>query len=611
MKTKLLTGLLTSFLTLLVILGAFPVCADSAEYTVGEVERLADGIVAYKLEEAGADDVQEWINGSLTDGAGVFSEWYIVGLSQSGKYDFSAYEKALLDYLGEKSYNSVSREKYALALCAVGSSDIFISETAASSIGAQGIMSLIYGLHLLNNGCSSTRTVDSVIDELLALQLDDGGWALWGEYGDIDVTAMTLQALAPYYHSDEKVGKAIDRALALLSERQEQNGGYQSFGSPNPESASQVLTALSALDIDCLEDERFIKNGNTVIDGIKFYSLDDGSYCHVMGGDSNATATVQAYYSYVSYIRMKKGLTPLLVFDNKSVSVTEPVTVSTVTASQVTTTSTTSTASTVSVIMTTSTVTANTTSAALSVTALQTASLTQTETVSGQAAVITDNTTVTSIVYSTSRNSSNDGYKVKVIFIIIGAGVVLSIILILTGKRNYKNFIAVAVAAAAGIAFVLFTEIHSADDYYNGEKLHKENAIGTVTMTIRCDTIAGKTDKDYIPENGIILDVTEFDLVEGETVYDILREASRTYKIHVENKGNSGSAHGMVYIAGINYIYENDFGDLSGWVYHVNGITPSRGCGDYKLSAGDSIEWLYTCELGHDLDEVYENENVF
>ena len=136
MKTKLLTGLLTSFLTLLVILGTFPVCADSAEYTVGEVERLADGIVAYKLEEAGADDVQEWINGSLTDGAGVLSEWYIVGLSQSGKYDFSAYEKALLDYLGEKSYNSVSREKYALALCAVGSSDIFISETAASSIGA-------------------------------------------------------------------------------------------------------------------------------------------------------------------------------------------------------------------------------------------------------------------------------------------------------------------------------------------------------------------------------------------------------------------------------------------------------------------------------------------
>ena len=57
----------------------------------------------------------------------------------------------------------------------------------------------------------------------------------------------------------------------------------------------------------------------------------------------------------------------------------------------------------------------------------------------------------------------------------------------------------------------------------------------------------------------------------------------------------------LPYIAGINYIYEMDFGDLSGWVYHVNGITPSRGCGEYVLEPGDRIEWLYTCELGNDL----------
>ena len=57
----------------------------------------------------------------------------------------------------------------------------------------------------------------------------------------------------------------------------------------------------------------------------------------------------------------------------------------------------------------------------------------------------------------------------------------------------------------------------------------------------------------------------------------------------------------MVYISGINYLYEFDFGDLSGWVYHVNGVSPSVGCGEYKLSDGDRIEWLYTCNLGNDL----------
>ena len=182
----------------------------------------------------------------------------------------------------------------------------------------------------------------------------------------------------------------------------------------------------------------------------------------------------------------------------------------------------------------------------------------------------------------------------------------MCLVIFAMGKRNYKNFIAVGAGAALMIVFVLVTNFQSTKDYYNGEKIHKEDAIGTVTLSIRCDTIAGKSDSDYIPDDGIILDETEFDLEDGETVFDILTEASRTYRIQVENKGSAGGAHGMVYIAGINYIYEMDFGDLSGWVYHVNGITPSRGCGEYVLKPGDRIEWLYTCELGHDLDEVYE-----
>ena len=57
----------------------------------------------------------------------------------------------------------------------------------------------------------------------------------------------------------------------------------------------------------------------------------------------------------------------------------------------------------------------------------------------------------------------------------------------------------------------------------------------------------------------------------------------------------------MVYISGINYLYELDFGDMSGWIYHVNDDEPLVGCGEYKLSDGDNIEWLYTCDLGKDL----------
>ena len=146
----------------------------------------------------------------------------------------------------------------------------------------------------------------------------------------------------------------------------------------------------------------------------------------------------------------------------------------------------------------------------------------------------------------------------------------------------------------------------SPEDYYSGDVSQKENSIGTVTLEIRCDTAVGKLEADYIPEDGVILSEKTFEITDGETVFDLLNEAAQTYSIQVENTGSSANAHGMVYIAGINYLYEYDLGDLSGWVYHVNGISPSRGCADYVLSPGDEVQWLYTCDLGRDLDEVYE-----
>ena len=99
----------------------------------------------------------------------------------------------------------------------------------------------------------------------------------------------------------------------------------------------------------------------------------------------------------------------------------------------------------------------------------------------------------------------------------------------------------------------------------------------------------------------MILPLTSIELCEGETVFDILTRAARRYAIHLDNRGSALSMHGTTYIAGINYLYEYDFGDLSGWIYHVNGVTASVSCGEYVLSDGDLIEWLYTCDLGEDV----------
>ncbi|MGM9663461.1 MAG: DUF4430 domain-containing protein [Eubacteriales bacterium] len=536
MKYKLLAGFFC-LLILLSSLGTMPVSAESNKNTVDAAQSLIDGIVAYKLRDSGASDLQEWIDGTLTKNAGVSSEWYVLTLSQYGTYNFSAYEANLLAYLSENEvYSASSRLKYALCLAAVGSTDSYISSALNDSIGRQGIMSLICGLHLLNNGyVSSEYTADEVVTTLLSLQCNEGGWSLTGQYADIDVTAMTVQALAPHYSESSEVKTAVDQALALLSNHQLEDGDYSSYGVPNPESTAQVLVALSSLGIDCQSDTRFIKNGNTLFDGIEKYLLSDGSFSHIEGGGPNETATVQIFYGLVSYLRMKNDKTPLYILDNANPSKAEPAPIT-------------------------------------------------------PSAEVENNN-------DTPATKEPWNYKPWICLIMVGLGGVACLVLFLVKKRHVKNFIAVLIIVGLAVCLICVTDFRSTDDYYNGESVSKENIIGTVTLTIRCDTIVRKSESEYIPDDGIILDITEFEIEDGDTVYDILIEAARKYNIRIENDGNAE----MAYISGINYLYEFDFGDLSGWVYHVNGVAPSVGCGEYKLSDGDTVEWLYTCNLGNDL----------
>ena len=509
-----------------------------------DVQPIIDEITAYVLKKNGASSVQDWINGSLTENAGKSSEWYAITLSKSGKYDLSGYADALEKYIAEnKITSSTSRMKCALALLAAGRKGNLTDEIAENSVGEQGIMSLIYGLHMLNNGCSCSRyTIDTLTSELLSQQFDDGGWAIMGQNGDIDVTAMTVQALAPQYQSSENVKNAVDRALEFMSQKQQDDGGYISFGTANPESAAQVLIALSSLGTD-VTDPRFVKNGSNIIDGIVKYKLSDGSFTHSEGGDSNDTATVQAYLSLTAYMLMKETGTRMYEF---SVSETQPE---------------------------------NTASAA--------------ETTATEAAPVTSQTTQTAKETVSPAPEAKTDYKPIAYCIIAGVTVTAFIVLFVLKKRRMSNFVGVILIAGAAAAFIFFTDFRSSDDYYSSSDLIKENVIGKVTMTIRCDTIVGKDSSPYVPANGIILDTTGFEIESGETVYDILTEAARKYNIQLQANGG--------YIAGIAYLYEYDYGDLSGWIYHVNGDTPFVMCSDYKLSDGDVIEWLYTCELGNDL----------
>lgn len=128
----------------------------------------------------------------------------------------------------------------------------------------------------------------------------------------------------------------------------------------------------------------------------------------------------------------------------------------------------------------------------------------------------------------------------------------------------------------------------------------------TVSLTIRCDTLAADLSKlrdpaleSYVPADGIILSLSEVKVKKGETVYDVLDRVCRDKGIHMEAVYTP--SYGADYIEGINYLYEFDAGEQSGWMYKVNGAFPNYGCSDYVLADGDSIVWAYTCDMGRDL----------
>ena len=126
------------------------------------------------------------------------------------------------------------------------------------------------------------------------------------------------------------------------------------------------------------------------------------------------------------------------------------------------------------------------------------------------------------------------------------------------------------------------------------------------TIEIRCDTILNnmqdlKPGLDvYVPDSGTILPATTVTFTEGETVFDVLKRICDARGIQIEYSYTP--MYGSYYIEGINHLYEFDCGQQSGWMYKVNGWFPNYGCSSYKLEAGDTIVWAYTCKgLGTDV----------
>ena len=134
----------------------------------------------------------------------------------------------------------------------------------------------------------------------------------------------------------------------------------------------------------------------------------------------------------------------------------------------------------------------------------------------------------------------------------------------------------------------------------------------TCTLEVRCDTLLEKLDqlpegkRALVPEDGVLLAVTEVEFAGGDSVFDVFRQILRKQKLHFEYV--DASAYDSVYIEGIGNLYEFDCGPQSGWMFSVNGVHPGLGCSAYTLADGDVILYQYTCDMGADIgtERIYE-----
>lgn len=148
---------------------------------------------------------------------------------------------------------------------------------------------------------------ETLVAELLSARCTDGGWTMMGDKAEVDITALALTALAPYT-GEAAVQAAVDEALALLSDAQLPDGGFDCYGTENCESAAQVLVALTSLGIDPLTDSRFVKDGATVPDAVASFAVEGGGFRHIAEQTTpDGMATEQGFYALAAYERFTKG----------------------------------------------------------------------------------------------------------------------------------------------------------------------------------------------------------------------------------------------------------------------------------------------------------------
>lgn len=267
----------------------------------------------------------------------LFGEWAVLGQARakvplSEAYIAAYYEKVVAYVKANIGSDGILRkpddkntpvitdnERIALALTAIGKDPANVGgKNLLTALQDKDIMKvtdtsntdingLVMGLLALNSR-NYTSDTSWLVQAVLAQQNEDGSWRASADTksaGDVDMTAMALQALAPYYKDggNETVNTAVNKALQWLSDK------YKGTGYTSAESCAQVVIALSALNLDANTDARFTKTveGKTlsVLGNLLQYRVaENGGFKHQFADKAvNEMATEQALCAMAAYAR--------------------------------------------------------------------------------------------------------------------------------------------------------------------------------------------------------------------------------------------------------------------------------------------------------------------
>lgn len=266
----------------------------------------------------------------------LFGEWAVLGQARakvplSEAYIAAYYEKVVAYVKANIGSDGILRkpddkntpvitdnERIVLALTAIGKDPANVGgKNLLTALQDKDIMKvtdtsntdingLVMGLLALNSR-NYTSDTSWLVQAVLEQQNKDGSWSASADtkpVGDVDMTAMVLQALAPYHKDsgNETVNTAVEKALNWLS------GKYRS-GYDSSESCAQVVIALSALNLDANTDARFTKTveGKTlsVLGNLLQYRVaENGGFKHQFADKAvNEMATEQALCAMAAYAR--------------------------------------------------------------------------------------------------------------------------------------------------------------------------------------------------------------------------------------------------------------------------------------------------------------------